>query len=228
MPPAPPDPDSQAADPADAHVPVWVDALGLPVWITGADGTLRYVNRRAEELLARSADQCIGRACHRVIDGRDESGRGFCSARCAVVREAETGDEITPHTLEIPHEDGSSRWTTIVVIPVAAREEGGRPWLVHCAVPVDRAHRLEAFLHKVASRTPHDGASSDRWPQHRLTAREREVLELLAQDKDTAAIASELHVSHVTVRNHVQHILEKLDAHSILEAVARHLLDRRR
>jgi DNA-binding CsgD family transcriptional regulator len=32
-------------------------------------------------------------------------------------------------------------------------------------------------------------------------------------------------VSHATVRNHVQHILAKTGSHSILEAVARYLLE---
>jgi DNA-binding NarL/FixJ family response regulator len=53
-----------------------------------------------------------------------------------------------------------------------------------------------------------------------LTAREREVLEELAAGKSTAAIATSLHISPVTVRNHVQRILAKLDARSRLEAVA--------
>jgi DNA-binding CsgD family transcriptional regulator len=37
-------------------------------------------------------------------------------------------------------------------------------------------------------------------------------------------IGARLERSPVTVRNHVQHILRKLGAHSIAEAVARHLL----
>jgi DNA-binding NarL/FixJ family response regulator len=52
-----------------------------------------------------------------------------------------------------------------------------------------------------------------------LSAREQEVLELLATGLDTAAIAEELGISLATVRWHVQHVLEKLDAHSKLEAV---------
>jgi DNA-binding NarL/FixJ family response regulator len=53
-----------------------------------------------------------------------------------------------------------------------------------------------------------------------LTARELEVLRLLAKGRSTDAIASELYVSPHTVRNHVSNILAKLGAHSKLEAVA--------
>jgi DNA-binding NarL/FixJ family response regulator len=54
-----------------------------------------------------------------------------------------------------------------------------------------------------------------------LTPREMEVLRLMADGLDNRAIADRLSISFTTVRGHVQHILEKLDAHSKLEAVAR-------
>lgn len=54
----------------------------------------------------------------------------------------------------------------------------------------------------------------------RLTARELEVLRLLAAGTSTRKIASMLGISHNTARNHVQSILGKLGAHSKLEAVA--------
>jgi DNA-binding CsgD family transcriptional regulator len=53
-----------------------------------------------------------------------------------------------------------------------------------------------------------------------LTAREREVLGLLAQGLPTVAVAERLGISRVTVRNHVQRILGKLSAHTRLQALA--------
>lgn len=53
-----------------------------------------------------------------------------------------------------------------------------------------------------------------------LTRREREVLQLLAQGLSNQAIANELEIRLATVRNHVQSVIEKLHAHSKLEAVA--------
>jgi DNA-binding NarL/FixJ family response regulator len=53
-----------------------------------------------------------------------------------------------------------------------------------------------------------------------LTKREREVLSLLANGMSNRAIAADLVVSLNTVRNHVQRIIDKLGAHSKLEAVA--------
>lgn len=54
----------------------------------------------------------------------------------------------------------------------------------------------------------------------RLSVRELEVLELLATGASTEHMATALFVSVHTIRSHVRHILEKLGAHSKLEAVA--------
>jgi two-component system, NarL family, response regulator DevR len=53
-----------------------------------------------------------------------------------------------------------------------------------------------------------------------LSAREREILAMLATGSANSAIATALHLSVNTVRNYVQSILTKLGAHSKLEAVA--------
>ncbi len=50
-----------------------------------------------------------------------------------------------------------------------------------------------------------------------LTGREREVLQLLAEGKNTKEVASCLHVSVKTVETHRKHIMDKLQMHSIAE-----------
>ena len=55
---------------------------------------------------------------------------------------------------------------------------------------------------------------------HDLTAREREILALLAAGRSTTDMVAELVVSVHTVRNHVRNVLTKLNANSRLEAVA--------
>jgi DNA-binding CsgD family transcriptional regulator len=54
----------------------------------------------------------------------------------------------------------------------------------------------------------------------RLTRREREVLKLLAAGSSNRDIAGNLGVKYTTVRSYVRALIEKLDAHSALEAVA--------
>jgi DNA-binding NarL/FixJ family response regulator len=57
-------------------------------------------------------------------------------------------------------------------------------------------------------------------PGDDLTAREREVLQLLVAGTSTSALAGKLFVAPATARNHIQSIMNKLGAHSRLEAVA--------
>ena len=57
-------------------------------------------------------------------------------------------------------------------------------------------------------------------PAQDLTAREREILELIAEGLTNGVIAQRLFISVNTVRNHVQSVLTKLDAHSKLEALS--------
>ena len=56
-------------------------------------------------------------------------------------------------------------------------------------------------------------------PAPRLTDRELEVLELVAQGMSNREIAGVLLISENTVKNHVRNILEKLHLHSRMEAV---------
>ena len=91
-------------------------------------------------------------------------------------------------------------------------------------------HLLSAFLSEQQGETAH---TSDRSPVLRftlersnalvepLTAREFEVLDLLAAGHGTGVIAQELIVSEGTVKRHIANLMGKLEAHSRLEAVAR-------
>lgn len=54
----------------------------------------------------------------------------------------------------------------------------------------------------------------------KLTPRQSEVLHLLSHGRSTEQIASELHVSVETVRNHVRHLMRTLGVNSRLQAVA--------
>jgi len=53
-----------------------------------------------------------------------------------------------------------------------------------------------------------------------LTAREREILQLLADGMSNADVAERLYISQETVKSHVRHILTKLEADTRTQAVA--------
>ena len=73
------------------------------------------------------------------------------------------------------------------------------------------------LLARTPTRLPDPAASS----QDDLTAREREVLDLLADGASNRHIARSLGVSLKTVQNHVSHILDKLQAADRTQAALR-------
>ena len=76
------------------------------------------------------------------------------------------------------------------------------------------AHKVLEFL----SRAPTEAATA---PFEGLTARERQILELVAQGRSNAHIAEQLVLSRKTVRNHVSHILGKLAVADRSEAIVK-------
>lgn len=102
-----------------------------------------------------------------------------------------------------------SRATADVVEAVRRAAQG------EMLIPAGQLARLLARSHEMA-RDEHER----RRLRDALTQREREVLALMAEGLDNRAIAADLGIGFTTVRGHVQNILEKLDAHSKLEALA--------
>ena len=62
-------------------------------------------------------------------------------------------------------------------------------------------------------------AEKEQLPAPVLTARELEVLKLVARGMSNKDVADQLFISENTVKNHVRNILEKLQIHSRMEAV---------
>jgi DNA-binding NarL/FixJ family response regulator len=71
---------------------------------------------------------------------------------------------------------------------------------------------LEAYLKEP------EGPADD--PYSQLTAREREVLVLIAQGQSTREIAEALRISPNTVDVHRNRLMQKLELHSIAEVTA--------
>jgi DNA-binding NarL/FixJ family response regulator len=83
--------------------------------------------------------------------------------------------------------------------------------------PDELLARVRRLLRR--GRSPADGPRR-RTAFAELTARELEVLELMAEGVGQAEIANRLVISPRTAGTHIQHILEKLDVHSRAQAVA--------
>src|SRR5262249_7769290 len=65
------------------------------------------------------------------------------------------------------------------------------------------------------------GEGLDGAPVSALTDREQEIVEMIALGLSGPEIATELHLSHATVRTHVRNAMNKLGAHSRAHLVAK-------
>jgi DNA-binding CsgD family transcriptional regulator len=208
-----------------AWIPCWVEKLALAVWISGPDRKIVYINERAAALLGGEVSDFLGQPCYEVVSGTDASGESFCSTQCPLFLDANGDKELGPVHIRVDGRIRRERWVQILPVSVRGPRHDG-PWLVHCVLTEDKAHRLEKYLTKVATRTRHPGEGKAGSAGISLTRREEEILEFLADDETLQAIATKLNLSYATVRNHVQHILAKLGVHSIMEAVACYLLSK--
>lgn len=52
-----------------------------------------------------------------------------------------------------------------------------------------------------------------------LTAREKEIFEILVLNKTTKDVANILHISEKTVRNHISNVMQKLEVKTRYQAV---------
>jgi DNA-binding NarL/FixJ family response regulator len=95
--------------------------------------------------------------------------------------------------------------------------------ILHAVLAVARGEAIfgAALATRIAAyfAAPPPAPTPDAFPT--LTAREREVLTLVAQGLSNSAIAGRLFLSHKTVRNHVSNIFAKLQVADRAEAIIR-------
>jgi DNA-binding NarL/FixJ family response regulator len=90
---------------------------------------------------------------------------------------------------------------------------------VHAAAAGDVIFGAEIAARVIAYFTAQPGPAPAPFPQ--LTAREREILELVAQGRSNTLIAARLQLSQKTVRNNVSNILAKLQVADRAQAIVR-------
>ena len=139
-----------------------------------------------------------GRPCYEVMRALDRRNGVQCRPDCTEVTAARCGR--TPR--------GSSLWDVSCQQPrpittLVEERDGFPPLIIH----VLREAENPAASHLMYA------------PPEGLTRRQVEALRLLARGMAPREIARTLNVSPVTVRNHIQTAMERLDAHTRLEAV---------
>lgn len=196
-----------------------------------ANGRVVFWNKAAEQLLGFSADEVLGCPCHEVFRGKTRDGRDFCSPSCPILALIKRCEPVADFDVQAPTKADATHtiWLNVSTLPLPDGQ--GRIHMFRDISSLDRARRMVQRLQSALREAEHpapgneaDPVDDDPPPQLvaglELTEREQEILNLLHQGLNTDGIAGRLRISPATVRNHVQHILNKLGAHSRIQAVA--------
>ncbi len=198
------------------------------VYAVNFDQQIVLWNGEAERILGWKAEDVLGQSCSTLIATRSSPPSGeeaVCQANCLPIQLARRAIVAPPQRIQMRDAKGSSHWLQIIhlLIPGSRQELGT---LVHLFLDVtqeqearDLVGRLNAAIWEAGPQLS-DQETEDGHGVEPLTAREQDVLRLLARGEGTEEIAGILALSPVTVRNYVQRILAKLGVHSRLEAVA--------
>jgi len=170
----------------------------VPAYVVDRHGIIRWLNPAAKRLVG----EAVGRQMTSVL----------------APEERRRGREIFTRNLLGPPEGSDNKGVFL--------GPGGERFTMEVSgVPLSHDHHVIGVFGQVME-VEEDEAPPP--PHPSLTPRQGEVLGLLERGRSTEQIASDLHLSVETVRNHIRAILRALGVHSRLEAVAvshqRHLV----
>ena len=191
------------------------------VFAVDAKQRIIYWDPGCEELFNRPAKKVLGRTCCGVMRGVSPvSGELFCGENCHVAQLANGG--LAPKSFSIQAKaDNNDEPMTLSVNVVLVPSQCKKRWIVmhllHRGMSRDVLTAMDGALRAGQAATSN---GNDKEVVHRMTKREQDVLQLLAEGLACPAISKRLDISVTTVRNHVQHIQNKLGVHSQTEAVA--------
>jgi PAS domain S-box-containing protein len=173
-----------------AEIDTALDRIGVVAAVIDRDGLIRYQNERARA----SFGNLVGGPFTDILAPESKSPARLDFARKMLGTERASDAERWLRTL-----DGD----VLAEVHVVAIEAGNRVvGIFGIAAPVQAR-----------------SASPTQLARSRLTPRQLEVLQYLAEGRSTAEIAAAMGIARETVRNHVRAILRTLAVHSRLEAV---------
>ena len=192
-----------------------------PVFVTDRHNRIVFWNQSAERILGFSSNEVVGKPCAARLEGCDAYGNRYCSESCPVTGMAARHETVNHFGLRLKARDGNVVAVDVTILNLGAPAPG-EFFLAH----ILRTERIELPALQASDvdlPPPSAYVSSRESPDiraRRLSGREVEVLGMLAAGRSTPEIATALHISNLTARNHIQNILHKLEVHSKSEAVA--------
>lgn len=194
---------------------------GDAVFVVDPEYRIVYWDEEAAFLTGLSSEEMVGRRCYEAVLGEKEDGEPLCTYGCSVMRLARIGRPVSSYDMRVATPSSNKRWVNVSILSLDS-EEG--PYVVHLLRDSQKTHEtveMARHLIKLSRKDDHTGEpvrESTEIPS--LTARQLEVLRLLAEGKSAKEIGADLYLSEATIRNHIRSLLQALGAHSQLEALA--------
>ncbi len=194
------------------------------VFAVSQEQRIVFWNSACSHLFGLSAEEAVGKSCSEIIGGNTPVGQPFCQKACSVMDLAEGSTCPKAFPLQVRDRAGRDLMlsVTIILVPFRQDSQWARVHLLHRGAAVDALENLcyPAQEHTCRAVDSGNGSSAAHPGISPLSARQRQVLKLMAEGHSAPVISDLLQIRPVTVRNHIQHIQEKLGVHSQMEAVA--------
>ncbi len=184
------------------------------VFAVNAQQKIVFWNSGCAQLFGTPANEALGRPCCQIVRGKDPTGQPFCGGGCCMSRLGHGEDIHGTFPLRVYNDKNEElRFSVnIVLVPSRRKDRWTCVHLLHREGAANTLDMLEYNSNNSSHPAPLTISS--------LTAREQEILQLLAEGLAVSIMSELLNVSRVTVRNHLQHIQAKLGVHSQAETVA--------
>lgn len=184
-----------------------------------------YWDPGCEEMFDRSTQWVLGRPCYSVVCGKNPvTGAEFCNRNCPVARLGSGSVGPNNFTISTQGKDQQAMNVTvnIALVPSTCKKGWISMHLLHRGDNQNILESLELSQPGPVKRPYSTAASLGKCDLNvsRLSKRENEVLQLLAEGLALDLISKRLNISRTTVRNHIQHLQQKLGVHSQTAAVA--------
>lgn len=185
-------------------------STGEPAYAVDRDGTIVGWNNAASRTFGYPSSRAVGSKCWQLLRGQDAFGNQYCGERCPMREMALQRKSV--NRCRMSFRTASEKLQPFTVTTLALFDSRDAT-LIHLCHEETVTTGQGAEPGAVQPSRPAGGRDV-------LTLREREVLNHLSDGHTTREIATLLSISMPTVRSHIEHILQKLHAHSRLEAVA--------
>ena len=211
-----------------------LDKLNCGFVVTDENRVLRFVNDRVLSWLGYSRDELKGLHGYDLIpvelrelieDENEAVDAGDLRARLTVLRRK---DSTTFPVIVLPqrlwNEDGSVLAGVAVVVELGAIQTAKHAGYHSPGQVREALEKVALELNSIsllADPDPLAGPSLDHPDLDHLSPREKEVLGCLVAGSRVPAIASRLHISPHTVRNHLKAVFRKLDVQSQSQLIER-------